>query len=104
MATSLPLTPALLLHLTLPLAAVLLTLLCLFHAAAVLALYERRRAKDPASRRLVPDDDASWWALRTGVTGTAVALASDGAARSLEVLLDGADASVRTLSFPARSV
>ena len=40
---------------------------------------------------LVPDDDASWWALRTGVTGTAVALASDGAARSLEVLLDGAD-------------
>ncbi len=38
---------------------------------------------------VVADDDAAWWALRTGITGTAVALASDGAARSLEVLLDG---------------
>lgn len=45
---------------------------------------------------LVADDDDSWWALRTGVTGTAVALASDGAARSLEVLLDGADGVGRT--------
>lgn len=41
---------------------------------------------------LVAEDEAAWWALRNGITGTAVALASDGAARSLEVLLAAPEA------------
>lgn len=40
---------------------------------------------------ILADDEASWWALRTSARGVAVVLASDGAARSLEVLLDPAD-------------
>lgn len=40
---------------------------------------------------ILADDEAGWWSLRTGARGIAVALASDGAARSLEVLLEPAD-------------
>lgn len=38
---------------------------------------------------LITDDEPGWWALRTGLTAPGVAISSDGAARSLEVLLGG---------------
>lgn len=40
---------------------------------------------------VVPDDESGWWTLRTGLAQPGVALSSDGAARSLEVLLGDAD-------------
>lgn len=40
---------------------------------------------------VVPDDENGWWALRTGVAEVGIALSSDGAARSLEVLLGDTD-------------
>ncbi|WP_181954152.1 hypothetical protein [Kocuria coralli] len=40
---------------------------------------------------IVTDDERGWWALRTGLREAGVALSSDGAARSLEVLLGDAD-------------
>lgn len=40
---------------------------------------------------VVTDDESGWWALRTGLAEPAIALSSDGAARSLEVLLGDQD-------------
>ncbi|ROZ61827.1 hypothetical protein EDL96_11960 [Kocuria soli] len=40
---------------------------------------------------VVPDDENAWWLLRTGLMEVGVALSSDGAARSLEVLLGDVD-------------
>ena len=40
---------------------------------------------------VVFDDEVDFWAVRTGLAETAVALSSDGAARSVEILLGGQD-------------
>ncbi|MDO5618300.1 hypothetical protein [Kocuria sp.] len=40
---------------------------------------------------VIPDDENGWWALRTGLAEPAIAVSSDGSARSLEVLLGDED-------------
>lgn len=50
---------------------------------------------------VVFDDEVDFWAVRTGLAETAVTLSSDGAARSVEVLLAGQDpAAVTDLESP----